>query len=399
MGYGNCDLYYTQKIDEERWSAAVNLGPNINGKTWDSHPSLSITGDTLFFASDRQGGFGGSDIFFSVKDKRGKWGKAQNIGPIINTQNNEVSPHLHPLRNVLYFSSDGQMVNFGHFDIFKSYLVGGDWLEPKNIGPLVNGDGSEMYFAIDSKSEYLFYAKSQDGSKNLDLFSFPLPMEAQPEAIVRFSGRLLEPSTGEVFEGIVSVIDLDDGIEIAPKYVREDGSFEFDLIDRKRYLLMVQGDNFFRIEEMFEMDGDRSDTLTPKPIIDKPIVADESTATKPERKTVTFESIDFGPGSSKLKPEMENNLHLIIDFLVTHPTFQLKVVGHTDSDGDPVANMRLSHERAENIRKYIISYGGLDPDRVKAIGLGDTDPIIKEEIAPEHKKLNRRVEFQLFEVK
>jgi outer membrane protein OmpA-like peptidoglycan-associated protein len=395
--YGNCDLYYTQRVNDTAWTEAVNLGENINGSAWDSHPSLSITGDTLYFSSDREGGFGGADIYMSIKNKKkGYWEKAQNIGPVINTQNNEVSPHIHPKFNVLYFSSDGQMINYGHFDIFKSYYVNGSWVESKNIGPLVNGIGSEMYFAIDSKSEYLFYAKSSnEGKNNLDLFSFPLPMEAQPEAIVRFSGRVIEPTTGEVFGGIVTVIDLDHGVEITPKNLRDDGSFEFDLIDKRRYLLLVEGDNFFRIEEMFTMDGDMSDTLSPAPIV--PVK--EEGFMGAERKSVTFESIDFDPSSAKLKPEMENNLHLVIDFLVTHPKFDLEVIGHTDSDGDPIANMRLSHDRAENIRKYIVAYGSLDHGRVKAIGLGDTDPIIKNPVKPEEKKLNRRVEFRLFETK
>ncbi len=116
-------------------------------------------------------------------------------------------------------------------------------------------------------------------------------MEAQPEAIVRFSGRVVEPTTGEVFGGIVSVIDLDHGVEITPKNLRDDGTFEFDLIDKRRYLLLVEGDNFFRIEEMFTMDGDMSDTLSPMPIV--PVEKEGFMAA--ERKSVTFESIDFDP--------------------------------------------------------------------------------------------------------
>lgn len=401
-GRGNCDLYisrkvYSEEIQDSVWAIAQNLGGTINSSAWDSHPSLTASGDTLYFASDRQGGFGGADIYMSVKTKRGYWGTAQNIGPVINSQRNEVSPHIHPKYNVMYFSSDGHLINFGGFDIFKSYNVNKTWVEPKNIGPLVNAKGDEMYFAIDSKSEYLFYAKSNKEEGNgLDLHSFPLPMEAQPTAVVRFSGKLVEPTTGEIFQGIVAIIDLDDGIEVAPKYVRDDGSFEFDLIDHKRYLLVIEGDNFFRIEEMFQMEGDGSGEFKPKPIVDEPPIGIVSEKGTDERKTVTFNSIDFDPNSAILKPEMENNLHLVIDFLVAHPEYDLRVIGHTDSDGDPVSNMRLSHDRAESIRKYIISYGRLGHDRVKAIGLGDTDPIIKEERTSEDKKLNRRVEFELY---
>src|SRR5690606_2091040 len=148
--YGNCDIFETTLSPDSVWSNVRNLGTNVNTIAWDSHPSLSHSGDTLFFASDRLGGFGLSDIWYSVRDKDGNWQKAQNIGPIINTRGNEVSPFFHHRYNVLYFSSDGHPLNFGDFDIYKSYRQEINWGEPRNVGPLVNGPGSEYYVTIDS---------------------------------------------------------------------------------------------------------------------------------------------------------------------------------------------------------------------------------------------------------
>jgi hypothetical protein len=139
-----------------------NLGQNINTHGWDSHPSLSHSGDTLFFASDRIGGFGYSDIYYSIKNETGVWQKALNMGPIINTRGAEVSPFFHHKFNVLYFSSNGQPLTFGDFDIYKVYKSNQTWNEPKNVGPLVNGPGSEYYFTIDSESNYLYYARSSE---------------------------------------------------------------------------------------------------------------------------------------------------------------------------------------------------------------------------------------------
>ncbi len=379
-GIGDCDLYVSRKVDGKYWSKPENLGSNINSTTWDSHPSLSLTEDTLFFASDRAGGFGGIDIYFSAKDEFGNWGPAQNIGPIINTRMNEVSPFMHHTYNVLYFSSDGQIVNFGDFDIYKAYWRDSAWTEPKNIGPLVNGAGREFYFAIDSKSNKIYYAKSEPGNEsNLDLHSFPMPMEAQPMAIVRFSGKVTEATTGEVFKGIVSLIDLDTRIEIMPKYLRDDGSFEFELIDNKRYMLIVQGENFFRMEEVFLLKGEKEVEIATKSI-----------------KAIKFESIEFDNNSAELKPAMENDLHLVINFLVDYPEYKLKISGHTDSSGNPAANMRLSQQRADAIAKYILDYGKLDKSRVKAKGYGSTRPIINPEITEADKKMNRRVEFRIY---
>ena len=395
-GLGNCDLMVSYKENDSTWTEPENMGENINSYAWDSHPSLSVTEDTLFFASDRKGGFGGTDIYFSVKDRWGNWSKAQNIGAVINSQKDEVSPFMHAIYGVLYFSSNGQLVNFGDFDIYKSYLTKKGWSEPQNIGPLVNGVGSEVYFTIDSKSENLYYSRSEmDKSKvkskvknskrfddDSDIFSFPLPMEAQPIATVKFSGRITEETTGETFEGMVTVIDLDDKIEVAPKYLREDGTFQFNLINRKKYMLIVRGENFFRLEEVFFLDSAKTLNLKTKSI-----------------KNVTFQSIEFDGGSANLKPEMENDLHLVIDFLISNPDFRLRIVGHTDTKGNAQKNKELSQKRADAIKNYIVSYGKLEQDRVVAIGMGSQKPIISPETNEVDKKLNRRVEFELYKVK
>lgn len=381
--YGDCDLYIATKDEKGEWRDAKNIGTNINSYAWDSHPAFSMTGDTLFFASDRKGGFGGTDIYYSVYDKKRKtWGKAKNLGPIINTRDNEVSPYPHPKYNVLYFSSNGHILNFGGFDIFKSFRTEDQqWTEPKNVGPLVNGKGDEFYFTIDSKSKWLFYARSEpDDIHNLDLHSFPLPMEAKPNNTVRFSGTFKEPVTGKVYKGVVSIIDLSDGVEVAPKYVRENGTFEFELIDKKKYLLLIEGDNFFNIKEVFYMDGNTE--------VNIPAVSLHS--------KITFKSIDFEPNSSHILPSMENNLHLVIDFLVQNPDYSVKVIGHTDSDGNKDFNMKLSQARADAIKKYIVDYGNVDEKRIIPIGKGDTEPLIPNAKTPEEKRLNRRVEFKIF---
>jgi len=377
--FGNCDLYVAQLKKDSTWGDIKNLGPNINSKGWESHPSVSHSGDTLFFASNRIGGFGLSDIYFSMKDKKGNWTRAQNAGPVINTAKSEVSPFFHHKFNVLYFSSDGQPINFGDFDIYKSYRQrNGTWGEPQNIGPLVNGAGSEYYFTIDSKSHDLYYARSSENDiKNLDLFSFPVPMEAHPEAIAKLNGHVKDPS-GKPMKGIVSVIDLDDGVEVAPKFLREDGSYDFSLINKRNYLLIIQGDDFFRIEELFFMEGDRQVNHVAEPIASK----------------IAFKSLEFENGKSEILVSMHNDLAKVGNFLIDHPEEKLKISGHTDSSGNEETNLRLSQERADAIRIYLINEFKIDGSRITAIGYGSANHIV-EEVTDEHKQLNRRVEFEL----
>jgi outer membrane protein OmpA-like peptidoglycan-associated protein len=377
-GSGNCDLYVAVHKAESDWGEIKNLGPNINSKGWDSHPSLTHNGDTLYFASNRAGGFGLSDIYFSVKDKKGVWQKAQNAGPVINTVNSEVSPFYHHTFNVLYFSSNGHPLNFGEFDIYKSNKVDGSWSEPRNTGPLVNGGGSEYYFTIDSRSENLYYARStQEDIKNLDLHSFPVPMEAQPNAITTLKGTLKDPA-GNPEKGIVSVIDLDEGVEVAPKYIRDDGTFDFSLINKRNYLLIIQGDEFFRIEELFFLDGDREINKVAEPIESK----------------IAFESLEFENGKANILEAMHDDLDKLASFFIDHPNFKLKISGHTDSDGKEEANLRLSQARADAIKKYLTDHFPIDADRITAIGYGSSKPVAQE-VTADHKQLNRRVEFEI----
>jgi outer membrane protein OmpA-like peptidoglycan-associated protein len=376
--YGNCDLYSAIMQPDSSWTDIKNMGATVNSTGWDSQPSLSHSGDTLFFASDRLGGFGYSDIYFTIKDSKGNWSKAQNAGPIVNTVAAELSPFYHHRFNVLYFSSNGHPLNFGDFDIYKSYWQKSNWGEPQNIGPLVNGEGSEYYFTIDSKSYELYYARSNgDDRKNLDLYSFRVPMEAQPQAIVSVKGTLKDKS-GKPLKGIVSVIDLDKGVEVAPKFIREDGSFDFSLINKRNYLLIIQGDEFFRIEEIFFLDGPTEFNEVAEPI----------------ESSIAFQSLEFENGKADILEAMHPDLDKLGNFLLDHPDVKLTISGHTDSAGKEEANLRLSQARADAIKYYLTYQFRISADRVAAIGYGSSKPIAQE-LTDDHKQLNRRVEFSI----
>ena len=379
-GYGSCDIYMSVQTPTGSWSNVVNLGAGVNSVAWDSQPALSHSEDTLYFASNRNGGFGLSDIYYALKQPDGSWSRAYNVGPVVNSRGNEVSPFVHPHYNILYFSSNGQLLTFGDFDIYKTYRKRGQWIEPLNVGPLVNGKGSEYYFSIDGQSKNLYYARSEESDlKNLDLYSFPLPMEAQPLSTSMFSGTLTD-SVGNPMKGIVSVIDLDNGIEVFPKYVRDDGSFDFNLIKNNNYLLVIQGDEFFRIEKNFYMTGDT--------IID-------TKANSFKKQKIRFTMIEFEDNSAQILDAMHSDLNNIINFLVDHPDFGLRISGHTDKKGNSAANKKLSQDRADAIKTFLTKNGFVDDVRIEAIGFGDAKPIVVDEKTDADRQLNRRVEFEL----
>jgi outer membrane protein OmpA-like peptidoglycan-associated protein len=301
------------------------------------------------------------------------------MGPIINTRGNEVSPFFHHKFNVLYFSSDGQPLNFGDFDIYKSYREKGKWGEPKNIGPLVNGSGSEYYFTIDSESKNLYYARSEhEEISNLDLHSFPVPMEAQPEAIANLNGSLVNSENKQPFQGIVSIIDLDHGVEVAPKFLRPDGSFDFQLINKRNYLIIIQGDDYFRIEEVFYLDGDM----------------EINRETEPFESKIAFKSLEFENGKADILEAMHGDLDKLANFLIDHPDLKLYISGHTDSQGSEDSNLRLSQARADAIKAYLVDQFNIDGPRIEAHGYGSSRPIV-EESHEDHRQLNRRVEFEI----
>jgi outer membrane protein OmpA-like peptidoglycan-associated protein len=380
-GMGDCDLYEATLKKNGTWGSIKNLGNKVNSTAWDSQPSLAHKGDTLYFSSSRLGGFGQTDIYYSTKDKKGAWQKAKNLGPIINTRGDDVSPFYHHRHHVLYFSSNAHPLNFGQFDIYKSkFTRKGNWTEPRNIGPLVNGSGSEYYFTIDAKSSNLYYARSEESDfKNLDLFSFPLPMEAQPLATASLKGVIKNSKTGQPETGIASVIDLDQGVEVAPKFLREDGSFDFSLINKRNYLLIIQGDDFFRIEEKFFLQGDTTLNKQAEPI----------------NQRIEFKTIEFENGKANILPAMHHDLGKLAIFLVDHPKVKLNIIGHTDSQGKEEENLKLSQDRAIAIKAYLMQEYKLTNDRIDALGVGSSKPIISEEKTEADRQINRRVEFNI----
>ncbi|MFT4740250.1 MAG: outer membrane protein OmpA-like peptidoglycan-associated protein, partial [Marivirga sp.] len=209
------------------------------------------------------------------------------------------------------------------------------------------------------------------------------PMEGQPEATTRVSGVVTDTIGGIPFRGIVSIIDIENGIEIAPKFTREDGSYEFDLINNTNYIMVVQADKLFKIEEMFFLKGDT--------IINKNV--------DPLASKIRFKSIEFAENSAKLRPDMYSDLDKVVDFLLDYPEFKLIITGHTDSSGDERRNKSLSQERADAIRDYIIMLHPIEPERVRAAGYGNTQSIVKEEVTDDDRRLNRRVEFEIFRPK
>ena len=166
---------------------------------------------------------------------------------------------------------------------------------------------------------------------------------------------------------------------MAPQFLGPQGNFSFELINNNKYLLVIQGDEFFRIEEMFFLEGDLELNMVTEAISSR----------------IEFESIEFDEASSDLKSTMYRDLDRVSNFLLDNPDFKLRISGHTDSDGSDDYNLQLSRDRARAIAEYVIYFGRIPEARVETFGFGSSKPIV-EEITEEDKALNRRVEFELY---
>lgn len=379
-GLGVCDLYVAE-FKQGKWVNVRNLGPNVNSSSWDSHPHISRDGKWLYFASNRSGGFGRTDLYRSARSESGAWGPAVNLGPMINTIENEVTPFLHPINQTLYFSSQGHLNNVGGFDIFKARWKLNHWTEPVNLGPLVNSRGDEYYFSIDGKGELLFYAAARrETPENLDLYSFPMPMNARPDAVVKLKGYLIDSLSGQPITGVVAAFDQEKGTEIAPIYTSRTGYFEFDLIGNRRYLIVVLGTNAVTIKEDVPVKEDTLLRIFSRGLeLGRPIV---------------FETLKFQKNSAEIERPNIPRLKVLGDFLKRYPKVRLTIRGHTDADGVADENLQLSQERAENIRQMLLSASGQPDSLIRAEGYGESRPIFPND-SPEHKAVNRRVEFEL----
>ncbi|MCS7073096.1 MAG: OmpA family protein [Bacteroidia bacterium] len=377
-GFGVCDIYVAEYVNGE-WTNIKNLGPNVNSKDWDSQPTLSADGKTLFFTSNRSGGFGRTDIYMTRKNDDGTWTPAENLGPIINTIESEVTPFFMGIENTLYFSSTGHIHNVGDFDIFKSRWLGDHWENPKNLGPLVNTVGSEYYFSIDGKGEKLFYALAKkDDPKNFDLYSFPMPMGARPDAITKLRGYLVDSVTQNPLVGIIVAVDVEKGIEIEPKYINKYGYFEFDLINNRKYNLLVIDNNYITIKDDMELDSTGA-IFTKGVELHKPIV---------------FESFEFRENSSELNTVIISKLNYLAKYLQDHPELKVTIRGHTDADGDANYNLLLSERRASSIKNWLIENADISSERLVAEGYGESRPVVPND-TEENKARNRRVEFDI----
>lgn len=389
-GFGSCDIFYTQKING-RWTKPVNLGPSINSAQWESQPSFSSDGKTLYFVRGnplRNGTVKNIDIFYSVVEADGKFGTAQRLPENINSKDEEESVFIHPDNQTLYFSSRGH-VGMGGADIFMSRRkADGNWGDPVNLGFPVNSADDENSLLVSPSGRMAYFASDREGGVGgLDLYEFELPAQLKPEPITYVKGSVYHAQTRQPLEASFELIDLDSQKLLTRSYSQKNGEFLVTLTANKNYLVNVSREGFLFYSDNFILKDLKTD-------FNKPFVLNIPLEPIDTGSTVELKNVFFDVNKSELRPESCTELDKLVAFLLKNPNLKIELGGHTDNTGDKKANQLLSENRAKAVQQYLVNTGKIGVGRLSYRGYGDSRPKVPNDTA-ENKAKNRRTEFKV----
>ena len=387
-GLGSCDLYWSKKIGD-RWSKPRNLGAAVNSRYWDSQPSFSIDGKTLYFTSNRPGGKGGKDIWKTTLNENGRWNKAVNLGDSINTPQDETCPFIHYDDQTLYFASNGH-IGMGGFDIFYSRKLNDTtWSMPTNIGYPINTSGEEMNLIVGaSGNTAIFSSDKLDGYGGQDLYSFELYEDARPVPTTYMKGIVFDEKTNQRLAADFKIIDLENENEVVSATADPvTGSFLISLPVNKNYALNVSMDGYLFHSENIELLSGTPDEPFLKNVGMKQLSVGES---------VVLKNVFFETNKYDLKDESRVELMKLHSFMQNNPAVSIEISGHTDNVGNDNDNQTLSENRAQAIYNFLIE-NGIEANRLSYKGYGETQPIDTND-TEEGRANNRRSEFKIKEI-
>ena len=383
-GFGRCDLYMCVRKGTS-WSKPRNLGPNINTSAWESQPSLSIDGKTLYFVSDRKGGHGGMDIWVSRMTATG-WSKPVNLGPTINTSGNEMSPFIHYDDQTLYFSSNGHVGMGGQDLFFSRRQADSTWGKPVNLGYPINTAGDEVNLIVNATGDLaLFSSDKLGGFGRQDLYAFALPQVARPQAVTYMKGIVTDAKTSKPLAANFKVTDLASGRTVAEAQADPvNGSFIISLPGKHNYALIVTMDGYLFHSENVELTHG-----TPE----QPYLINVALEPVEIGRSITLRNVFFESGKYELLEQSLVELNKVVELLTNNPSLKILLAGHTDNVGKPEDNQKLSENRAKAVYDYLVSQG-IKTDRVAYKGFGETKPIADNN-TEEGRAQNRRTVFTI----
>jgi outer membrane protein OmpA-like peptidoglycan-associated protein len=341
-------------------------------------PGISADGTKLYFASDIPGGFGGFDIYVAEINPDGTIGAYKNLGPNVNTKEDEKYPNVTPDNKHLYFSSKGHL-NMGGYDVFRSSIVGDNYLQALNLGVTLNSRRDDLAFVlVDSNKGYVSTDKSNAG--NFDILKFEIKQLEKGKT----NFTIVEKKTGVALPNAKVIIKDEFGKTITETISDKDGKVNVEINPISYNYITIDKEGY----ELF------SANFTSEKIIANPIELKQAKAIVTED-AIVIENIFFEFNKATLMAESELSLNKIVEVLEQFPNMKLALEAHTDTKGSQNYNLPLSDKRAKAAYDYLVKKG-IAKDRLTSKGFGKANPVVKcTKCTTEEDQKNRRVEFKI----
>lgn len=334
-----------------------------------AHPSLSSDGSTLYFVSDRPGGYGGKDIWMA-RGKGNSFDNSINLGPEINTPGDEMFPCIRE-NGELYFSSN-YLPGLGGLDIFKAVKDEKGIWKVENMKAPINSPGDDFGITFNKgEIDKGLFSSNRKGSKSDDIYSFYLPPK-----IFNASGEIFNKETNQRIDGAMVRIIGTDGTNL--KVRANGGRFQYKLKPETEYVLAAFKDGYLN-------DKARLSTIGLEDSKDYKYIFKLAPTDQP----IKVNNINYAFGSYEITEESKAALDTVVQLLVLNPTIKIELMAHTDFVGSDQFNSELSQKRAQSVVDYLISKG-ITPARLVAKGYGETWPKkVTREIAKQYDWLKR----------
>lgn len=403
-GAEDVDLYISRFL-KGAWGAPVQAAGINTPKNWESTPAFSPDGKTLYFSSNRPGGFGGLDLWSAVMDSRGRFTRIKNLGPDINTAGDEMFPYVAE-NGKMYFSSDGHP-GFGQLDIFVVNRVNGKTIV-ENLGKPVNSTGDDFGIFLFRPDRGFFTSNRDGGRGDDDIYTF---VNEDPNLrVVNYylagvTYTLKADSSREILPN-TKVQLLDASGQLMQDFVTgNDGKFLFRVYDNENYTLTGDADGYIAKRQTYTTIGKGVPLETLKELVtnitlDTVLILDQK---KSRDIAFRLKNVYFGLDSFNINPVSARELDKLVDILNDNPDItKMELSSHTDSTASADYNQALSQRRAQSTVDYLVKKG-ISRDRLVARGYGEAKPVARNTNPdgsdnPEGRARNRRTEFRILQM-
>ncbi len=381
------EIYTASAENDDSWYCLVEFPYNKPEEFSVGHPTLSPDGKTLYFVSDMPGGYGGTDIYYCIRNRDEKWSYPLNAGKKINTSGKELFPFVDK-KGTLYFSSDGHP-GMGGLDIFKATGSKNNWSNPESLKYPINSPKDDFSVFYDESSNSGFLSSNRDGGKgNDDIYRFEWSPPSDLTLIVSVK-EVDKSNLTHPLDGVDVTLTDNTKPNLKNSFQSVDGKFISTIKCNHRYEIMASKEGYFSKSEKIDSkcvtyhDTMFVELLLVKLEIDIPIV---------------LKNIYYDFDKSFIRPDAKPELDKLVQILTDNPDIIVELGSHTDSRGSDEYNIALSDRRAKAAVAYIISKG-ISKNRIIAKGYGETVLLnnCKNEVpcSDEEHQLNRRTEFKV----